>query len=165
MCSWAPNMPRTQRWPKRSAVGISSGGFKLTHYRGATSHDQEVLAVRPTDQMLCHHREQIYLPSGGDSATRGSAVPGAAPSGQYSHHPSCRLRVQRHALLVVRVDDRTEPHRHGGTREPSNPSLGPDPLDFENNVIPCSSNAQISDPRSIALPIMACLLAGRDVTP
>src|SRR6476661_6340959 len=41
---------------------------------------------------------------------------------------------------------------------PSNPSLGPDPLAFENNVIPCSSNAQISDPRSIALPIMACLL-------
>jgi hypothetical protein len=37
---------------------------------------------------------------------------------------------------------------------PSNPSLGPDPLAFENNVIPCSSDAQISDPRSIALPIM-----------
>src|ERR1700732_4188176 len=46
---------------------------------------------------------------------------------------------------------------------PSNPSLGPDPLAFENSVIPCSSNAQISDPRSIALPTMAYLLAGRDV--
>jgi hypothetical protein len=49
-----------------------------------------------------------------------------------------------YALLVVGVDDRTEPHRDGGTRDPSNPSLGSDPLAFENNVIPRSSNAQIT---------------------
>jgi hypothetical protein len=44
-----------------------------------------------------------------------------------------------------------------------NPSLGPNPLAFKNNIILCSSNAQISDPRYIALMIMACLLAGCDV--
>jgi hypothetical protein len=61
----------------------------------------------------------------------------------------------------------TEPYRAVTVEpeNPTNPSLGPDPLAFENNVIPCSSNAQITDPRSIALPIMACLLAGRDVMP
>ena len=34
-----------------------------------------------------------------------------------SYDPSCRLRVQRHTLLVVRVDDPTEPDGDGGTGE------------------------------------------------
>jgi hypothetical protein len=41
---------------------------------------------------------------------------------------------------------------------PSSPSLGPDPLTFWNKVMPFSSNRQISDPRSIAIPITVCLL-------
>jgi hypothetical protein len=60
----------------------------------------------------------------------------------------------------------TEPNRTVTVEpvKPINPSLGPDPLAFENNVIPFWSNTTISDPRSIALPIMSCLLAGDDVT-
>src|ERR1700723_1492765 len=34
-----------------------------------------------------------------------------------SYDSSCRLRVQRHTLFVVRVDDRTEPCGNGGTTE------------------------------------------------
>jgi hypothetical protein len=72
-------------------------------------------------------------------------------------NPSRRLGVYRHALLVVRVDDRAEARGDS----PSNPSLAPDPLAFWNSVVPRSSYTQISDPRSIALPIaMAGLLVG-----
>src|SRR6476659_4791216 len=45
--------------------------------------------------------------------------------------------------------------------KPISPSSGPFPLFFENNVVPCSSNTWINDPRSSALPIaMASLPEG-----
>src|ERR1700681_4315460 len=56
---------------------------------------------------------------------RDEGISGAqtAPSGGIIRLSSC-LRVQRHTLLVVRVDDRTEPHRDGGTRESQQSVVG-----------------------------------------
>jgi hypothetical protein len=64
-----------------------------------------------------------------------------------------RLSVDRLAACNIGVDDRAEAHGDGGAGESSSPSLGPDPLTFWNSVVQRSSNTQISDPRSIALPI------------
>jgi hypothetical protein len=45
----------------------------------------------------------------------------------------------------------TEPYRTVTVEpeNPSNPSFGPEPLAFENSVVPRSSNTRITDPRSL----------------
>jgi hypothetical protein len=46
----------------------------------------------------------------------------------------------------------------GGTCESQQPVLGPDHLTFWRSAVPRSSYTQISDPRSIALPIAVAYL-------
>jgi hypothetical protein len=95
----------------------------------------------------------------------GVVVPRAAPSGQ--DHTIRQAAFEYSVMPFSSYVWMIEPNRTVTAKpeNPSNQSLGPDPLALANNVIPCSSNAEISRPRSIALPIMAYLLAARDVMP
>ena len=74
--------------------------------------------------------------------------------------PSCGLGEYRLTTLAVGVNDRAVLAVTLEPVNPSSPSLGPDPLAFWNSVVPRSSYTQISDPRSIALPIAGLLLFG-----
>ena len=111
-------------------------------------------------------RTRVYFPDG-THADRSYEAGQARVNPSVASHSventgasECRLVIVERAL-VVRVDDRTVPCGDGGTRESQQSVLGPDPLAFWNSVVPRLSYTQISDPRSIALPIaMAGLLVG-----
>ncbi len=70
---------------------------------------------------------------------------------------SCRLGVQHLAVLTVGVRDRPARIVTAEPVKPTSPSLGADPLDFENKMFPSSSYARMTDPRSTAPLIMGVL--------